>query len=87
MGLVWDTNMAAVSLFWDTNMAAVTSYENTIGLVAVFPKVRTSVNYTTSKSLGVANVRACEPEPLLSSRKNHCKPPSLIEPAFSGMDE
>ena len=28
-GLVWDTNMAAVSLFWDTNMAAVTSCENT----------------------------------------------------------
>ena len=29
-GLVWDTNMAAVSLFWDTNMAAVTSYANTL---------------------------------------------------------
>ena len=29
-GLVWDTNMAAVSLFWDTNMAAVASYENTL---------------------------------------------------------
>ena len=29
MGLVWDTNMAAVSLFWDTNMAAMTSSENT----------------------------------------------------------
>ena len=28
-GLVWDTNMAAVSLFWDTNMAAVTLCENT----------------------------------------------------------
>ena len=28
-GLVWDTNMAAVSLFWDTNMAAMTSCENT----------------------------------------------------------
>ena len=28
-GLVWDTNMAAVSLFWDTNMAAMTSSENT----------------------------------------------------------
>ena len=26
--LVWDTNMAAVSLFWDTNMAAVASCEN-----------------------------------------------------------
>ena len=24
-GLVWNTNMAAVSLFWNTNMAAVTS--------------------------------------------------------------
>ena len=29
-GLVWNTNMAAVSLFWDTNMAAVTSCENTL---------------------------------------------------------
>ena len=29
-GLVWYTNMAAVSLFWDTNMAAVTSCENTL---------------------------------------------------------
>ena len=28
-GLVWDTNMAAVSLFWDTNIATVTSCENT----------------------------------------------------------
>ena len=28
--MVWDTNMAAVSLFWDTNMAAVTSCENTL---------------------------------------------------------
>ena len=28
--LVWDTNMAAVSLFWDTNMVAVTSCENTL---------------------------------------------------------
>ena len=31
---VWDTNMAAVSLFWDTNMAAVTSCENTLYLLA-----------------------------------------------------
>ena len=31
-GLVWNTNMAAVSLFWDTNMAAVTSCENTLNL-------------------------------------------------------
>ena len=29
-GLVWDTKMAAVSLFWETNMAAVTSCENTL---------------------------------------------------------
>ena len=28
-GLVWDINMAVVSLFWDTNMAAMTSSENT----------------------------------------------------------
>ena len=27
-GLVWNTNMAAVSLFWNTNMADVTSCEN-----------------------------------------------------------
>ena len=25
-GMVWDTNMAAVSLFWDTNMAAVSLF-------------------------------------------------------------
>ena len=29
-GLVWDTNMAAVSLFWNTNMASVMSCENTL---------------------------------------------------------
>ena len=29
-GLVWDTNMAAVSLFRDANMAAVTSCENNV---------------------------------------------------------
>lgn len=29
-GLVWDLNMAAVSLFWDTNMDAVSSCKNTI---------------------------------------------------------
>ena len=29
-GLVWDTNMAAVSLFWDANVAAVTSCKNTL---------------------------------------------------------
>ena len=29
-GLIWDTNMAALSWFWDTNMAAVTSCENTL---------------------------------------------------------
>ena len=29
-GLVWDTNMAAVSLFWDTNMATMMSCENTL---------------------------------------------------------
>ena len=27
-GLVWGTNMAAVSLFWDTDIADVTSSEN-----------------------------------------------------------
>ena len=32
--LVWDTNMAAVSVFWDTNMAAVTSCENTPNFVS-----------------------------------------------------
>ena len=29
-GLVWNTNMAAVSFFWNNNMAAVTSCENAI---------------------------------------------------------
>ena len=33
-GLVWDTNMAAISLFWDTNMAAVTSCENSHFLIS-----------------------------------------------------
>ena len=33
IGLVWDTNMAAVSLFWDTNIAAVTSCKNTLYLL------------------------------------------------------
>ena len=28
--MVWDTKVAAISLFWDTNMAAVTSCENTL---------------------------------------------------------
>ena len=28
-GLVWDTNMATISLFWDTNMATMMSCENT----------------------------------------------------------
>ena len=35
-GLVWDTNMAAVSLFWDTNMAAMTSCENTTTTLYLF---------------------------------------------------
>ena len=29
-GLVWDTNMAAVSLYWNNNVAAVTSCENAL---------------------------------------------------------
>ena len=29
-GLVWDTNMASVSLFWDSDMATVTSCENSL---------------------------------------------------------
>ena len=29
-GLVWNTNMAAFSLFWKTNMAAVTSCQNAL---------------------------------------------------------
>ena len=29
-GLVWDTNMAAVSLYWDTNVSAVTSCGNAL---------------------------------------------------------
>lgn len=27
-GLIWDTNLATISLFWDTNMVEVTSFEN-----------------------------------------------------------
>ena len=29
-GLVWDTDMDAVSLFWDTDMADLTSSENAL---------------------------------------------------------
>ena len=29
-GLLWDTNVAAVSLFWDSNMATVTSCANAL---------------------------------------------------------
>ena len=28
--IIWDTNMAAASLFWNTNMAAVTSSGNAL---------------------------------------------------------
>ena len=41
-GLVWDTNVAAVSLFWDTNMAAVTSCE--------------SILYNSTKALGLVSL-------------------------------
>ena len=34
-GLVWDNNMAAVSLFWDTDMADVTSCKKALKLGAV----------------------------------------------------
>ena len=34
-GLVWNTNMAAISLFWNTNMADVTSCENALLLSEV----------------------------------------------------
>ena len=40
-GLVWDSNMATISLFWDTNMVAVTSCENSLlmYIVCVLVKV------------------------------------------------
>ena len=37
-GFVWNTNMAAVSLFWNTNMAAVTSCENALLLPALYDR-------------------------------------------------
>ena len=40
--IVWDTNMAAVSLFWNTNMTFVTSCENALYLLSTI----------TDKSLG-----------------------------------
>ena len=46
-GLVWDTNMAAVSLFWETNMAAVTSCENTL-YNTIQNKALFKVTYTLS---------------------------------------
>ena len=39
MGLVWNTNMAAVSLFWNTNMAAVTSFEYALEHLQQHPRV------------------------------------------------
>ena len=36
-GLVWNTNMAAVSLFWNTNMAAVTSQLKPGGNSLIWP--------------------------------------------------
>ena len=34
-GMVWNTNMAAISSFWNTNMADVTSCENALLLSEV----------------------------------------------------
>ena len=49
-GLVWDTNMAAVSLFWDTNMAAVTSCEKTLYVCDVGHASQRSVQKSTIKT-------------------------------------
>ena len=35
---VWNTNMAAVSLFWNTDMAAMTSCENALLLPALYDR-------------------------------------------------
>ena len=48
MGLVWDTNTAAISLFWYTNMAAVTSCQNALLKILI-----NSISDTTaSKNVG-----------------------------------
>ena len=49
-GLVWDTNMAAVSLFWDTNMVAVTSCEKTLYVCDVGHAAQRSVQKSTIKT-------------------------------------
>ena len=49
-GLVWDTNMAAISLFWDTNMAAVTSCEKTLYVCDVGHAAQRSVQKSTIKT-------------------------------------
>ena len=52
IGLVWDTNMAAVSLFWDINMAAVTSYENTLFFKKnLFYKIPRYISHQITKSV------------------------------------
>ena len=56
-GLVWDTNMATMSLFWDTNMAVVTSFEHTLLvyiLVCILVKVMKiffNIFFTEKKNL------------------------------------
>ena len=51
-GLVWDTNMAAVSLFWNTNMAAVTSCENALLCIQLFrERLSEKVHVTIPKGI------------------------------------
>ena len=57
-GLVWDTNMAAVSLFWDTNMAAVTSCENTLLGTGIFnPNAHRKYIAKNRKKLLIAQIK------------------------------
>ena len=46
-GLVWDTNMAAISLFWNTNLVTMTSCKNSLfkfGLIKLMFCIREVVH-------------------------------------------
>ena len=72
-GTIWDTNMAAVSLFCNTNMAAMTSHENSLSTGFGFIQVQFKLDTATldyeqsllilspsSKMQGQANDHACD---------------------------
>ena len=83
-GLVWDTNMAAVSLFRDTNMAAVTSCENTllahalcVELYLVFSRIfRTEFVLYNPSYTKAAKRSACMIEIILTNEVRNIRGPT-----------